>query len=59
MILICEMEQQIIEKTKGKSKLNFSEDKAYFQSQIHINLDKNRCESHSLSDVKRNYDKLS
>ena len=40
MILICEMEQQIIEKTKGKSKINFSEDKAYFQSQIHINLEK-------------------
>ena len=34
------MEQQIIEKTKGKSKINFSEDKAYFQSQIHINLEK-------------------
>ena len=40
MILVCEMEQQIIEKTKGKSKINFSEDKAYFQSQIHINLEK-------------------
>ena len=40
MILICEMEQQIIEKTKGKSKINFSEDKAYFQSQTHINLEK-------------------
>ena len=38
-ILICEM-QQIIEKTKGKSKINFSEDKAYFQSQTHINLEK-------------------
>ena len=40
MILIFEMEQQIIEKSKGKSKINFSEDKAYFQSQIHINLEK-------------------
>ena len=39
-ILICEMEQQIIEKVKGKSKINFSEDKAYFQSQTHINLEK-------------------
>ena len=40
MILICEMEQQIIENTKGKSKINFSEDKAYFQSQTHVNLEK-------------------
>ena len=40
MILICEMEQQIIEKVKGKSKINFSEDKAYFQSETHINLEK-------------------
>ena len=40
MILVCEMEQQIIEKVKGISKINFSEDKAYFQSQIHINLEK-------------------
>ena len=30
MILICEIEQQIIEKSKGKSKINFSQDKAYF-----------------------------
>ena len=40
MILVCEMEQQIIEKVKGKSKINFSEDKAYFQSETHINLEK-------------------
>ena len=40
MILICEMEQQIIEKSKGKSKLNFSQDKAYFQSETYINLEK-------------------
>ena len=40
MILICEMEQQIIEKSKGKSKINFSQDKAYFQSETHINLEK-------------------
>ena len=40
MILICEMERQIIEKSKGKSKISFGKDKAYFQSQIHINLEK-------------------
>ena len=40
MLLICEMEQQIIEKVKGKSKINFSQDKAYFQSETHINLEK-------------------
>ena len=40
MILVCEMEQQIIEKVKGKSKINFSEDKAYFQSETHVNLEK-------------------
>ena len=58
MILICEMEQQIIEKSKGKSKINFSQDKTYFQSETHISLEKNRCESHSLSNVKRNYGKI-
>ena len=40
MILICEMEKQIIEKSKGKSKINFSQDKTYFQSETHINLEK-------------------
>ena len=40
MILICEMEQQIIEKVKGKSKINFSQDNSYFQSETHINLEK-------------------
>ena len=35
MILVCEMEQKIIEKSKGKSKINFSQDKAYFQSGTH------------------------
>ena len=40
MILISEMEQQIIEKSKGKSKINFSQDKTYFQSETHINLEK-------------------
>ena len=58
MILICEMEQQPIEKTKRKTKINFNQDKAYFQSETHINLEKNRCESHSLSNVKRNYGKI-
>ena len=40
MILVYEMERQIIEKSKGKSKINFDRDKAYFQSQTHINLEK-------------------
>ena len=40
MLLICEMEQQIIEKSEGKSKINFSQDKTYFQSETHINLEK-------------------
>ena len=40
MILICEMEQQIIEKSKGKSLINFSQGKTYFQSETHINLEK-------------------
>ena len=40
MILICEMEQQINVKTKGKTKINFNQDKAYFQSETYINLEK-------------------
>ena len=40
MILICEMEKQIIEKTKGKSKISFDQVIAYFQSETHINLEK-------------------
>ena len=40
MILVCEMEQQIIEKSKGKSKINFSQDNSYFQSETNINLEK-------------------
>ena len=40
MILICLMERQIIEKTKGESKITFEQDKTYFHSQTHINLEK-------------------
>ena len=40
LILICEMERQFIEKSKGRSKINFEQDKAYFHSQTHINLEK-------------------
>ena len=40
MILVCEMERQIIEKSKGKSKINFDQDKAYFQSETYINLER-------------------
>ena len=40
MILVCEMERQIIEKSKGESKTTYEHDNAYFQSQTHINLEK-------------------
>ena len=40
MILVCEMERQIIEKSKGESKTTYEQDNAYFQSQTHINLEK-------------------
>ena len=40
MILICLMERQIIEKSKGESKTIYEQDKAYFHSQTHINLEK-------------------
>ena len=40
MILVCLMERQIIEKTKGESKISFDHDKAYFQLETHINLEK-------------------
>ena len=40
IILVCEMEQQIIEKSKGKSEINFSQDNSYFQSETHNNLEK-------------------
>ena len=57
MILICEMERQIIEKTKGESKISFDHDNAYFHSQTHINLEKTDVKV-ILSDVKRNFDKI-
>ena len=40
MILVSEMERQAIEKSKGKSKLYFIQDNAYFQTETHINLEK-------------------
>ena len=40
MILVCEMEKQIIEKSNGETKTNYERDKAYFQSRTHINLEK-------------------
>ena len=40
MLLVCEMEQQIIEKSNGESKTNYKHDKAYFQSHTYINLEK-------------------
>ena len=40
MILVCEMERQIIEKTEGESKISLDHDNAYFHSETHINLEK-------------------
>ena len=40
MILVCEMERQIIEKSNGEPKTTYEHDNAYFQSQTHINLEK-------------------
>ena len=40
MILVCEMEKQIIEKSNEESKTSYVNDKAYFQSHTHINLEK-------------------
>ena len=40
MLLVCLMENQIIEKSKGESKIIYEKNNAYFQSQIYINLEK-------------------
>ena len=40
MILVCLMEKQIVEKSKGESKIIYEQDNAYFQSQTYINLEK-------------------
>ena len=40
MILVCEIEKQIIEKSNAESKTSYEHDKAYFQSRTHINLEK-------------------
>ena len=40
MILVSEMERQIIEKTKGESKISLDQDIAYFNSRTHVNLEK-------------------
>ena len=40
MILVCEMEKQIIEKSNGESKTSYDQDNTYFQSRKHINLEK-------------------
>ena len=39
MILVCEMERQIIEKSKGKSKIIYEKNNAYFHSKTKINVD--------------------
>ena len=40
MLLVCEMERQIIEKSNGVSKTTYEHDNAFFQSRTHINLEK-------------------
>ena len=40
MILVCLMERQIIEDPKGKSKIIFEQNNAYFQSRTYINGEK-------------------
>ena len=40
MILVCEMEKQIIEKSNGESKTSYDQDNVYLQSRTHINLEK-------------------
>ena len=40
MLLICEMERKVIVKSKGKSKVHFIQDIAYFQSETNINFEK-------------------
>ena len=40
MILVCEMEVQINEKSNEETKTSYAKDKAYFQSRTHINLEK-------------------
>ena len=40
MILVCLMEKQIVEKSKGKSKIIYEQDLAFFQSQTKINREK-------------------
>ena len=40
MILVCKMERQIIEKSKGESKISYDNDNAYFHSRTHVNLEK-------------------
>ena len=40
MLMVCEMEKQITEKSNGESKISYDQDNAYFQSRTHINLEK-------------------
>ena len=40
MILVCLMERQIIEKSKGKSKIIYEQNSAYFHSKTKINFEK-------------------
>ena len=40
MILVCLMENQIVKKSKGESKIIYEQNNAYFQSQTYINLEK-------------------
>ena len=40
MLLVCEMEIKIVEKSDGITKIYAKQDKAYFQSQTYVNLEK-------------------
>ena len=40
MLLVCLIENQIVEKSKGESKIIYEQNNAYFQSQTYINLEK-------------------
>ena len=40
IVLVCLMEQQPKETIKGKTKIIFNQDKSYFHSETHTNLEK-------------------
>ena len=40
MILVCEMENQLVEKSKGETRIIYEQNNAYLHSRTHINLEK-------------------